>query len=343
MRPELDGEGCPSYSPPYVEVCDGTAVAIPSCESRGYYGGTSSCIRCSEDFSACDVCAPSDLDCATSSSIGTFNDVAVSGSYIALSSSPIVIFDGLTLVSTSTVIPAGIVGVPGGWLVATTPPSLQTLDATGTQGTAHQVAGGFVTPAMAYGGGRVLVAWDEQSVVYAAIADPSGTIVVPTFELFAGDTTPPSATSDGTSFFVAAHGNLARITPDGVRTIAGGFPSSPNAQLTWSGTTGWYTSATDVHAYVTQRFDATGGTVGSAVPIDLGTKVTEFLADGADLLALFESTSSRVSIVRIASSGTAGTSREVGYGGDARVARIGAELVVAWNAGGRLGLAHITP
>ncbi|HTL33175.1 MAG TPA: hypothetical protein VL326_08625 [Kofleriaceae bacterium] len=280
------------YQPGGQERCDGTAV--PSCTSLGYLGGTTTCTDCEIDTTGCTVCDASTLGCVGVPGFVLDHGLAVSGSYVAFGSdASVAITNGLTLVATPAVADVrALVGVPGGWLVATdSPPALSTLDTTGVRGALQPLPSGATAPVLAYGaGGRVLVAWTEAVGtgwhVKAAIADASGAIVVPTFDVLVTDGSGIEATCDGTSFFLGGYGQLAHIASDGQLTVAAGFPrTGPHVDLSWRNTTGWYVSWDVGNAYFrSQRFDSSGALVGGMRDIAGAFGERDFIGDGDDLL-----------------------------------------------------------
>jgi hypothetical protein len=147
------------------------------------------------------------------------------------------------------------------------------------------------------------------------------------------------ATSDGTSFFVGASGQLARIAADGTSTVATGFPLRANERVYV--TTGWYVSVVG-NTLVGQRFDANGAVVGAAITVDLAGPILDLVADGTDLVVLRRG--SHIELVRISSAGMASVARSVG-GGDAsgQLDHMGANFAVSWNRLSQLELAIALP
>jgi len=323
---------CSFVSTNLPEQCDG--ADLQSCSELGYYGGTTTCDDCVLNVSGCQVC-PSNLSCTTVPAFVFTNDVAVSGSYIAFGGSASVeIFSSLTpTTNTSIADVIGIVAVPSGWLVASSnPPSLSTLDPSGVHGSPHPLVLASA-PAMAYAGARVVVAWNQllgsEWHVYFAIADASANIVVVETDLFATDGSPVAATTDGTSFFVAANGRLARIAQDGTHTVSTGFPGPSqlsDLDLSWSGTTGWYVSHDpSTLEQIVQRFDANGTPVGATRTLHPGL---DFLGDGDDLLGI------GADLVLYRYAPTSESSQTVAQSPVSHVelAHFGGDILVAWNA-----------
>lgn len=339
-----------------MEVCDGNVT----CDDLGFYGGSVECgPSClSTSTAGCEACAPANLACVKLAT-GTPRALAASGTHLAVATTTgIEIFDGLTHVLKVYVTDArALVGVPNGWLVVSqTGPSLFTLDTSGMGGAATTIAS--ADTAMTYGpGGRALLTWRElvnaQSRGVFAIAATDGSLVVPRTELFGVGERRPAAATDGTSFFVGALGQLARIAPDGTSTIVTGFPvqqptSNDDVALSWAGTTGWYVSWNNqLVTFTAQRFDAAGAKIGVPVTVNFGTVPPfDFLADGDDLLVL-RRVDRRYVIVRVTSAGAVSPGVEVGaiHGSVSfgRFARLGSDVLVAWARQSYLQLAHSAP
>jgi hypothetical protein len=319
------------------ELCDGDTR---DCRQWGYYANNAACNSQCFDFDrrSCDACPPTGR-CETFPDLG-MRGGAMSGTLLAVASSnAVTIFDGLTKVHDVPITSVyGIVDVPsGGWLVrAGSPPGLSTLDSAGVRGTAHSIPQEMQGARMAAAGDRVLLAWTAQLSsgwhVAVAIADTSGNIVVPAATILDGVSQYVEVTSDGTGFFVASDGRLARVAPDGTSTVVTGFPASQaRPHLVWSGSMGWYVTDTSLTGFVAQRFDATGAKVGTAIPFDLGATSVELTGDGADLVAA-RFASARLGLVRIDATGTVGADTEVGggEGGVSYIGHRGSDFVVAW-------------
>ncbi|HMG22065.1 MAG TPA: hypothetical protein VK607_12130 [Kofleriaceae bacterium] len=245
----------------------------------------------------------------------------------------------------------GVVGIPGGWLVATAmPPSLTPLDATGTLGTPLPIAPEAEHPTLAYGAGqRVLLAWNQGSEpdvehVYIEIADTSGTIVVPPFELFSSSShVQPSATSDGTSFFVAAEGALARIAPDGTHSFIAGFPPPESAYSPPPSSPGAAPPA-GTCGRAAPSFDASGAPIGARLTLRTDRPASGFTADGNDVVALQSGLDGGFEIVRIDPDGHPGAARPIGAGAAfGALVRVGGDFIVAWVLRAHLQLARVAP
>jgi hypothetical protein len=338
---------------PAVETCE---IGIgPSCEELGYYGGTVGCApTClASDPVPCDACGPDTLACTKTNfpSLSTPN-VVVSGSHVGVASRGVHIFDGVDFVVTPHLYTQVLAPVPAGWVAfVQVSLALVTVDLDGTLGTPHPVLIDGKFPSMSSTGDHVLLAWtpDGSTQTRFAIADASGNQVVPATDLFGDGEQFPAATTDGTSFFVAGGGHLARVSPDGTHTVIDGYPvddTNHATWLTWSGTTGWYVVRGAGDALVAQRFDSNGAIVGGAIPIDVGETVTDVEADGEDLVICWTSSDGKLHAARVDALGAVGTPVEVGVTagiGEVRdipqLTHLGVQILVAWIRHGPRGFA----
>jgi hypothetical protein len=341
------------------EPCDGT-LGVPSCDTQGFYGGTTACAGCSSiSWSGCDACGSSTA-CGTYAplAVATSFTLAVSGSRVALGGYyDVGIFEGLTEIARPPLpYVSSVVGVPNGWLVLSSDPGAVTpvaLDATAGTSIDFPYNGGHAK-LTAGPPGRILALWEESVGeppnpawhLFYALLDDSGTVVVGAQDLMTVDGgSGADATSDGTSFFVGSKGSLARIAVDGTASIVSGFPQQPTTTddkvaLTFAGTTGWYISGPGL---VLRRFDSTGAAVGSALPMTLGSRALDFAADGSDLLVLRAGT--KLDVLRMNSSGVFVSTTEVGGGSayDGHLARVGTSVFTAWLREGHLQIALASP
>jgi hypothetical protein len=340
------------YWQPWAEMCDGTATK--SCQELGYFGGNTVCsLSCNSiDFSGCNACAPSDLACGTFAPIYGVQDLAVSGTHVALGAGNVVaIFDGITPIARVTVPDfRALAPTSSGWLVASEPLTLTPLDFAGNLGTPQSTF--FRYPKLVTGpGGRILSAWKYQINAAApwhvqfSIVDSAGITLVPTTDLFtlAADH-PFDVATDGTSFFVGAEGQLARITSDGSATIVTGYPVAAmgvidSLSLTWQGTTGWY-----VNAYDAQRFDASATPVGTQVILGNNNGMLDMVGTGTDLLGI-RNNNLVLQLVRVDTAGDATALSSVGtyLSSSVRMAWRATDLVVAWGNGDHLLVALVVP
>lgn len=335
-----------------TEMCDGAST--PTCDERGYFGTASPCANCYINDAACEACDPAGVGCVT---LGTFRvgEVAASGSLLAIMEPGgtvgppprFSIIDQQAEVASLWPEERGtaIVGVPGGWLVATSGPgALHTLSASGTYGAGSPID--TDTPALAYGPGqRVIVAWSEyvQSSwqTFFELTDAGGQLVLPKTLLVAGGE--PGVGTDGTSFFVGTGGALAKIAADGTRSITTGFPTGAGVHVSWHGTTGWYVAIdATVPAYAARRFGADGVALGATIAIG---QIADVIADGNDLLVLryVGFGGRRLVLERIDPSGTTVATTVVGAGvSTSRIVRAGGSLYVAWSWPSRLHIALVS-
>jgi hypothetical protein len=356
--PIMPGQHC-TFTPS-EEVCDGTALPL-TCEQLGFSGGTIACsLTCATfDTSGCTACAPN-TQC-TQLAFNFVNDLAVSGTFVGVeSANGVALFNGLTPIAQVTITNAkALVGTSQGFIVATSaPPTLSTLDTTGARGALHALPAQATAPVMAFAGGRVIIVWPQFANaawhVFGAITDDSANILVPAFDLFttAGSGVSVAAVSDGTSFFVAADGLLARVALDGTTSVTTGFPVQSGTEgvtdLAWDGTTGWYIHYDRAmpETHLIQRFDAAGARVG-AVESVAGAAQLDYTSTGAELRVLrwapVSSTPRGIFITRPTASGDVferivGASPQFGH---AQVARLGTQTVVAWQTTEKLNLAIV--
>lgn len=327
------------------EACDPSASVEAACTSLGFLSGVAPCAAdCSvPDTSTCVVC---DGACATYPAM-VFSEIAVSGSHIALvGGDRLEIFDGTALVGDVALatISSGV-GVPQGFLVASgTPRTLTPVDLAGVPGTARPLPTSAENPVLAHGaGGRVLVAWTVPAMktwdVHVVIADVDGTTLVPDRIVMRALTSPAiAATSNDASFFIGGAGELARVEPDGTSTTHAGFAAGSSARIetVWNGTTGWHV-AIEATSMAVRPFDASGTPTASLTSQATGLDV---LGNGSELLVLEVATPVADSTRRLQIRGGALFGADP-YVEPARFARVGAELVAAWNVGTRLQLARI--
>jgi hypothetical protein len=316
------------------ETCETT-----KCESLGFYGNAIPCSANCQfvDPRRCNACAPENIVCRVNVIGEPPQQLAASASHIAVATpSNIAIFDGSLNVQIVVAPNArDLVAVPTGWLVVTATARFH-LDRAGTIG--MSIAGTTTDPAAAYGaGGNVGIAWAQNGAVRFTIVTTTGVEVIAGSDLFTGSK--PSAASDGTSFFVGAAGQLARIAADGTRTIATGFPLRANERVYV--VNGWYASVVG-NSLVGQRFDASGAVVGTAITVDLGGPILDLVADGTDLVVLRRT--GHIELVRVSSAGTMSAPREVG-GGDpvGQLDHMGTSFAVSWGSVSQLEIALATP
>ncbi len=378
----VPGEGpypCTSY-PLGPEDCDGSQIAL-SCAEYGYYGGALACTQaCEYDPGDCDACGSDAhvVTCQPMTGVATRMaqaDPSTPGQPRMMILGP----NGLHIIDTaladvaSVTIPSNLyythAGVRGGWVVANamvvTALQLTRVDTNGSVGPTttimHEPLG---TLAMAYGpSDRTLVAWIESSTsweIWFAILDANMNVVAQPQKLVgpAGNLNRVSATSDGTSFFIATLGQLHRIAADGsVVSTTSGLPQARDSlgpspfDIYATATGGWFVLFTGntSQPYQAQRFDTSGALVGGTVALATTGYLYSFIADGADLLATMSTPLndkvSAHSLVRFDATGAIASSIEVGRGSWlAPAARFGANVLVSWQLTASDGeLALVTP
>ncbi|HEY1815421.1 MAG TPA: hypothetical protein VGG74_23895 [Kofleriaceae bacterium] len=378
-------ESCSQWQP-VSETCDGSDVPAVICSSLGYYiggelGCQSDCMH--YDDSQCLACASELVEC---DSIATpFAETTVgfasSGDLLALattqsSTTTVTILDQAAqgfAVTAQAMLPvasiSSLVSAGSGWL-AVSGSTLFSIDTAGDVETTA-LGGALLNSTIAFGAsGSAIVVGLQQSTqdaytVQAVIVAANGSVVVPAFtvfDVFESNGMPTvAATTDGTSFFVATAGNLARVTSTGtVASDQTGLPSF-GAQgpvfVSWAQSIGWYVVRTDTGHYALQPFDATGVPVGGyTVVFPPGDEWQPFpIADGDDLFSILEvqarldSPVWSMQIARFDSSGAvASPPYEFGVGyppptTGPMLTRFGANLAVTWTAASHHFIAILAP
>jgi len=356
------------------EECDGTPDK--TCVDLGYYGGSIGCTECTFDVTACNACAVTCVgyDPGTVAASGTSSAVVVaSGTSLAVVAGDIgyspwtlTMFDAsLNEVGSAEVNdPSRIAGVAGGWLLVDSDVTVQHVDMPGTVTSLPPIANCGRVSGIAYGpGGRALVLCNNMLptpgswYIAATILDASGAIVVPPFNVFAVPSTSEwgGVTTDGTSFFVAANGQLALVAPDGtVSSPIMGYPipgaSAPISAVSWSGSTGWDVAVVDntFRRFVAQAFDANGAMIGPPVSITTSS-ATDLQAFNSGFVGIQASTVSsappgttlyRYAVTRLDATGAVVASTEVGVGTSGlSMVPFGSDVAAAWSG----HLALVTP
>lgn len=296
------------------EKCDGDAIA---CTSLDYYGGTASCAQCAVNAATCDPCPP-DAELCSSFASGAFAagpgpNTIVRGTFGILD-----VFDvqGTALASTAQYTipsfnPVAIAAVPNGWIAVSEVLGVVHVSDTGIVSSATNIPSlNADTISATYAAGRVLIVWKMTDGVHAATVDASnGSLIGGTVDVFS-EPSRPSVTTDGTAFFVAIPGHLAKVLGDGTIAASTAFGGNPqlSIQVTCAGTTCWYVAPTSTayDSFFAQRFDENAASVGAPVTIAPGFALSTFLADGSDLLALqWVVSTARFQILRFNSAGGA--------------------------------------
>ena len=313
-----------------------------TCEGLGYYGGPTACSsNClAVNTALCDACATDNFICKTFESTSAPQQLATSGSHVAMvdTDGRLELFDGgFSVVTAAATMVRDVVGVPTGFLAVTSTAWFH-LDTANQAGVSHALPTGAADPVVAFGaGGNALIAWTQGTMTQFTIVTPAGAEVVPSTDLFAATT--PRAASDGTSFFVGAAGSLARIAPDGTRTIAAGFPTVTGERVYVLA--GWYVSVVG-NSLTAQRFDASGALTGNAITANIGAPILDIVADGGDLVVLRHA--SHIELVRVDATGAVGAAREVGVGSSVgELEHMGPNFVVIWGRPSRVELALVAP
>jgi hypothetical protein len=369
--PHLGGEHCTTYTHG-LELCDGADLHT-TCADVGYYGGTPACSsHCTFDDRGCDVCAVActaiaggftSIAAVSGTHLGIVHEATLTGGYAFT-----ILDSGLTETASTPIDQVyAITGVPDGWLLVNGSLAVRHVDTNGTLGPSIQVAttGGTATSLVFGPGGHALLLWNEVVApdmprVNAAVLAADGTVVVAPFVLFDETTLPEiaTATTDGTSFFVAAKGRLVRLAADGTAApIVTGYPTEgPHllgaaVQLGWSGSAGWYIVPNDAleQSYTAQRFDATGAAAGAPFTITTSTRVTSLRAYGTGLVgsSLQQVTTSlwRFAVVAIDATGAQVSSTEVGVTGETSpiIEPFGGGVAASWYGAGHEAVALATP
>jgi hypothetical protein len=371
--PHPFGEACTTYTTD-PEPCDGTGSAS-ICTELGYFGGVGSCSRCELTDRGCDACAPGVV--CTTHALPIPVTLQASGSHLGVVTKPVsfddtksfTVFDAtFTQVARLPLDELPMVtNVPDGWLLVE--PTFSKIHHVTTSGvvTTQQNVFAYVGPATAFTSGpgnRALLLLEEAVVhhVRAALFESDGTLVGAPFVLFDAASDPLAATSavtsDGTSFFVAVKGRLARVSSDGtIASVESGFPVAGSAivptTVTWSGTTGWYIVPTDttLRSYIAQRFDANAAKVGTPLMLLTTPAIKQWIAHGAGLVGMTQTPPSPKSYpvsnaLRVFDSTAALiASHDVGLGldGAIAIAPLGAAIAVGWYGALDLQLAVVTP
>ena len=373
---------------PSVEECDGTTGA--NCTDYGYYGGAGTCTNCTFDGNHCNACAVRCVD--EPAYVGPVlaasqTNLAVAHETLQYGPSVLTMLDAsLNEVATAqvTYVPVGMLAVPDGWLVVElNDPDLlvQHVDAAGMVSPPQPIGDCGTFAGVAYGpGGRALVLCDQfptqplepGPAVVAVIVDASGAVVVQPFDVYAPEFESfGTVTTDGTSFFVAAGGQLAVVASDGTITSRiTGYPTEvqPLSMMmgdaplvSRSGSSGWYVVPGDgtEHSYTAQAFDATGAMVGSPVPISTMSSTTGLQAFNTGLIGTSIAPPSPpraerpFAIARIDATGTVVATTEVGVVGFSTsvvglpatpsVVSFGSGFAVAWSTAITAHVALVTP
>ena len=336
------GESCDWTA--ITEVCDGNAA---SCASRGYLGdGNATCTgTCQWDLGACLGCEVTStvLECDALVKPGM---LAASGDQLAFVADSATRYghDGngalIQLGSSGAGLQAAF-AIPSGWIVVGPDGALATLDKSGVVG---PFSGGNNEPAATYAFAastdRMIEVWEaqigSQSAVTYRIADASAAIVVQTLRLGTETiTTPVRATSDGSSFFVLALGQITRIAADGSVLSTSPYPANVYqvGAFAWGTTGGWFAGALVGNTDFAQRFDQTGALIGS--PMTLADRPVGFSVDGDDLLeSVGTGMPPRLRLDRITPAGGVTQSPELGVGFGFSAVRFGPDLVGEWNKSG---------
>ena len=336
------GESCAWTA--ITEVCDGNAT---SCASLGYLGdGNATCTgTCHWDLGACLGCEVTStvLECDALAKPGM---LAASGDQLAFVADSATRYghDGngaLIQLGSSGVGLQAAVAMPSGWIVIGPDGGLAALDKSGVLG---PFSGGnnepHATYAFAASTDRMIEVWEaqigNQSAVTYRIADASGAIVVQTLRLGTETITRPvGATSDGSSFFVLALGQITRIAADGSVLSASPYPANVYqvGAFAWGTTGGWFTGSIVDNADFAQRFDQTGALIGSRMT--LADRPVGFSVDGDDLLeGVGSGTLPTLRLDRITPAGGVTQSPELGVGFGISAVRFGPDLVAEWNKSG---------
>ena len=343
-----------------TEACDGATF---TCESLGYFGGTSSCTStCTRDTRNCTACLVGGAiaSCETIAGTSSFTMVSNADEQALLIGSEIYQRSGGVLVRTATppiTFYDRVVGVAGGWLVRNS----SQLRAVNTAGA---IIGTKTLPStsveMTFGaGGRVLIGWivvvGAQYRTAIMIVDPIGDTIVAQHQV---PITMPSARfalgSDGTSFFLATEDALVRLNADGDVVSQSPAPSAgaavvaiaANAQSRWLVRTG---SA----GYSVIPFDA-GGALAAPIPVAFGAPGTELAAWTARGTNLFvrayeshvddtgHNPAPTQTVLRIASDGAI-VARPTVAGINGTLAVLGPDLLLGWTVDDTRHIAVITP
>lgn len=363
------------------EPCDGT-LNTSRCESLGYYGGTPSCsVECQFDDRGCDACAPS-VACTAFAISGPATSLVASDPStpgpltLALTtshsgpgaSSVITRFDqgasGFVQVGQVPSSRPVKIAVTGGWFAADFFDSgIDVLDSSGNFVVSKPL---FTSPgnvAMSYGPGAhaLVTSSSYNAATLATVFDASGATVAPPFVIFppADAVTVSKIATDGTSFFAAGRGQLARIGADGSGlSVTSGFPVGRDRswpEVSWDGTSGWYVVSDSVAAprvHTAQRFDATGAKVGASVTITPGILLSDHIeAYGTGLLAISmdgATSEQKVELVRLDATGAVMATYELGVGQDRldfdpTFVRCGSQIAVTWFGAQQRQLTLVTP
>jgi len=184
-----------------------------------------------------------------------------------------------------------------------------------------------------------------------AVLDATGAVIAAPATLFPStdDAAGTSVTTDGSSFFVAASGRLARITSAGtVAATLTGFPviadplSHAAPVVHWGTSYGWFAaqSASD-QPWQAQPFDATAAATGSAVAIP-AVESTPIVA-GDDLITATAGMQTgltvQLSLIRVPARGTpttivpvGSTAVATGFHNDTLVAPVAGDIAVLFHS-----------
>lgn len=315
-----------------TEVCDGTATQ--SCQSSGYYDGTPLCVDCFDvDTSGCRACADSVLACGMYERQLSIDRLVVNGTTaVATGRYTTSLFEGTTFVKELASRSVGdVAAVPGGFLLSggadVVPMALD-----GTPGTIRNIAPSAGGTHVAYGpGGRVLLAWFENSNVVTAVADTTGALLsAPAIRFPLVFKHGLAITTDGTQFFVAHAGKVMRIAAD--NTLLGitndvlveePFNGEDLLQprVLWDGVTGWYIA----HDWI-QEFDANGAPVGAK----FRRRVIDATAANGQLLVLSDEAPELVIVAYVSRSALFRTTK-VGSFGPGAIAMFGTDVLAVWS------------
>jgi hypothetical protein len=352
------GLGCA----PYYEECDGTVGA--SCSEHSYYGGTGVCTRCRFDGNGCNACAVTCLDMPAylrPRLAASDTNLAIAHEPVQYGPSTLTVLDAsLNDVATAqvTYLPNGIAAVPDGWLVverANAGLLVQHVDMAGAVSPSQPICELCDFAGVAYGpGGRALVLWTQSADfsgvrVVAVVLDASGAVVVQPFEVYRPSWAYGTVATDGTSFFVAAGGQVTVVASDGTLSSRNtGYPMGARSAVSWSGSSGWYVVPDDEtkDSYTAQAFDATGALVGSPVSITTMSSTTGLQAYASGLIGTSRLLSpSRFAITRVDATGAIVGTTEVGVVGtaDPAVVSFGSGVAVAWSTEDTAHVALVTP
>ena len=321
----IPGVGAGHCSRWVMESCDGGET----CADFGYYNTDPVCTpNCTLSTSTCTACSPEATLCkANGVATGALSLTSNGTRFALVTGDHVSWFDADLRLGTTKSYGAGarVGAVTGGWLVVgTVPTRLEFVTDDGVSETSVALPSGMGFALSAPANGHVLVAWSDASGVSATIVSERGAIEIPAMQVLPVAGT-PSVTTDGTNFWVAAGGALAKVGPSGDVTTTSFVPAGGHSQITWNGTEGVYAQASGLVTTLA-RFNAAGAKLGE---VSIAATVFDMIPDGPNVLALVGGTVTLTSIDP--TSGTVTPGKDIGAGGtNRRIAWFGSDVVVAW-------------